>query len=607
MQLNLYVIPLLIGLIPVLFLMLTAWKHRGELVARLFLLTIISIFWLAVTYILESIGTHLSWKLFWFNLQLISFTTIPPIWMAFILVYAGKTHWITRRRVLMVTNASFILLLLIWTDPLHHLAWANFRLIEYQSWLFLLVDYGPVNYVYIGFNYILAIIAVLVAVNYWRERTGVFRSQATQILLSSLFPFLAGIVDVLFPEQPVDWLITAYVLSCIPAGYALFRYKLLDIVPTARTQIFNSIRDVVIVLDIYDRIVDVNPAAERIINMPASAMIGNQLFDIIPEAEEILSRYKNMPSVHDEISINEADHIRYFELRISPLQGNGEEVTGRVIQMQDISGRKEAERQTIELELERKKVQILQSFINDTSHDLRTPITSLLNSTYLLEKYADKMTSEANPSPSNLDDSTTKALHLIKKHASITRNTSQRLHHLVEHMYEMARLDAKESLNLVATDLNKLIDETVNAIRPLATPKPITITFTPDPHLSPVSIDLLEFPRVLENLLNNGIQYTAENGTIHIKTFQQNDDAIIEITDTGIGIAKEQLPHIFNRFYRTDLSRSTQTGGSGLGLAIVKKIVEAHRGSIEVKSELNKGTTFIVRLPSLKQTTSHIA
>ncbi len=600
MQLNLYVIPLFFGLIPVLFLMLTAWKHRAELIARLFLLTIISIFWLAITYIFESIGTNLSWKLFWLNLQLISFTTIPPLWAAFILVYVGKTHWLTRRRVLMVATTSFTLLLLIWTDPFHHLAWVNFHLVEYHSWLFLVVDYGLVNYVYIGFNYILAITTVFAAIGYWRERTGVFRSQANQILLSSLFPFLAGIVDVLFPQQPVDWLITAYVLSCIPAGYALFRYKLLDIVPTARTQIFNSIRDAVIVLDIYDRIVDVNPAAEKMTNMLASAIIGNHLLEIIPEAQDILPRYKNMSSVRDELAISEDGRIRHFELRLSPLQGSSNDITGHIIQIQDISSRKEVERQTIELELERKKVQILQSFINDTSHDLRTPITSLLNSTYLLEKYADRMTVGVNPSPSDLDDMTTKALQLIKKHTSITRNSSQRLHHLVEHMYEMARLDAKESLNPVATDLNKLIDETVNSIRPLATPKPIRITFTPDPHLSPVSIDLLEFPRVLENLLNNGIQYTAENGAIHIKTFQQNGYAVVEVADTGIGIAKEQLPHIFNRFYRTDLSRSTHTGGSGLGLAIVKKIVEAHQGSIVVKSELNKGTTFTVRLPSLK-------
>jgi PAS domain S-box-containing protein len=479
------------------------------------------------------------------------------------------------------------------------------RLHEYQSWIFLLVDYGPINYVFIGVNYVLAIIAAVTAIQYWRNRTGVFRAQASLLLLSLSLPFLAGFVDILFPDHPVDWLIMGYVLSCIPAGYGLIRYRLLDIIPTARTQVFNSINDVVLVLDIQDRIVDVNPAAEKMLNKPISAIIGQYLLEIIPEAKDISRRCTNTSIVHDEITLTIANELRYLELRNSPLQEGSGNITGRIILVQDITNRKEAEKQKIELELEREKVRILQSFIDDTSHDLKTPITGLLNSTYLLSKYSDKLMPESDSSNLDvksqyIDQATIKTINLIKKHAGIIRDTSQRLHQLVEQKYELAKLDAKVSLDPVATDLNGLIDKAVNSLRPLAIKKSIDMIFSPDTHLTPVFVDPLEFPRVIENLLNNSIQFTPENGTIHVRTFQQNNHACVEVVDTGIGIAKEHLPNIFNRFYRTDLSRSTKTGGIGLGLAIAKKIVEAHQGSIEVKSELNKGTVFTIRLSAVQ-------
>ena len=103
--------------------------------------------------------------------------------------------------------------------------------------------------------------------------------------------------------------------------------------------------------------------------------------------------------------------------------------------------------------------------------------------------------------------------------------------------------------------------------------------------------------QVCYNILENAIKYTPDGGTITVVLSRMGRDAVLEITDTGVGIPKEDLPHVFDRFYRVDKARSRDTGGTGLGLSIVQQIVRLHAGSVTVQSEPGKGTTFTVQLP----------
>ncbi|MNN45559.1 Alkaline phosphatase synthesis sensor protein PhoR [compost metagenome] len=108
--------------------------------------------------------------------------------------------------------------------------------------------------------------------------------------------------------------------------------------------------------------------------------------------------------------------------------------------------------------------------------------------------------------------------------------------------------------------------------------------------------DYTRLVQVFTNLLHNSFKYTNQ-GRIHVVITEYQAFSIVKISDTGLGIGEDELPYIFERFYRGEKSRNRKTGGAGIGLAIVKAIIEAHGGSIEVQSELNKGTEFIVRLP----------
>jgi len=126
----------------------------------------------------------------------------------------------------------------------------------------------------------------------------------------------------------------------------------------------------------------------------------------------------------------------------------------------------------------------------------------------------------------------------------------------------------------------------------------LTLTLTTNPDIPAIPVDIWKLNRVFQNLLDNAIHYTQAGGSIKVKTRLDGEYAVIEVQDTGIGIQSQDLPRIFDRFYRADPARSLSTGGTGLGLSIAKSILTMHQGRIEVQSTAEVGTTFLVYLPT---------
>jgi signal transduction histidine kinase len=145
--------------------------------------------------------------------------------------------------------------------------------------------------------------------------------------------------------------------------------------------------------------------------------------------------------------------------------------------------------------------------------------------------------------------------------------------------------------------LNPLVQDVVEAHRTLAQDKQQNLTFTPCTQCHLAYIDYDKFERVIANLVVNAINYTPNKGTISIQTDNTDTHIQLIVTDTGQGIPTDEIPQIFNRFYRSERAKKVSGSGSGIGLAIVKGLVEAHNGTIAVKSVVDKGTTFTVMLP----------
>jgi signal transduction histidine kinase len=216
------------------------------------------------------------------------------------------------------------------------------------------------------------------------------------------------------------------------------------------------------------------------------------------------------------------------------------------------------------------------NMVADVAHELRTPLSNLKG---YLEAISDGVVKP--------DEA---LIHSLNEEASS-------LSRLVEDLQELSLADAGElKMTLQPEDITRLIKESVTTLQTKAAAKGLKLTADIPDILPLLNIDTHRIKQVLNNLLENAIAHTGRDGTITLTARQQDDMVYISVSDTGEGIPPEDLPMIFERFYRVDKSRARTTGGSGLGLTIAKRLVEAHGGTIKVKSKPGQGSTFTFTL-----------
>ena len=227
-----------------------------------------------------------------------------------------------------------------------------------------------------------------------------------------------------------------------------------------------------------------------------------------------------------------------------------------------------------------KKVETMRKdFVANVSHELKTPITSI-------KGFAETLLDGAAEEP----EVRTQFLNIIFEE-------SKRIEHLIEDLLVLSKLEKDESaINVEHIEVDYMLDDILPVVEQQALQKNIDMKVEMDQNVT-LEADEEKIKQILFNLVTNAISYTPEKGSVSIKIKEEEHDVCFIVQDTGIGISEQDLPRIFERFYRVDKDRSRETGGTGLGLAIVKHIVEAHQGKIDVDSELGKGTTFKVYIP----------
>jgi signal transduction histidine kinase len=221
--------------------------------------------------------------------------------------------------------------------------------------------------------------------------------------------------------------------------------------------------------------------------------------------------------------------------------------------------------------------QLKSKFVSDVSHELRTPIANLKLYIDLLERgKPDKQV----------------------QYIQVLHQQVRRVAALVDDILDLSRLERRKEQGVIyrAVALNELVEQVVVAHQPRAEADGLLLTFEPASWLPPVRADANQLAQVVTNLIANALSYTSA-GTVRIRTYAEYDQVCLCVADSGSGIAPDDLPHVFERFYRGRHVLKNDVPGTGLGLAIVREIVDLHEGRIEVDSQPGRGTTFRVWLP----------
>lgn len=333
-----------------------------------------------------------------------------------------------------------------------------------------------------------------------------------------------------------------------------------------------SLYDPVIITDASQTVVHINKAAELIFGksdqaekMPLEEVVKEQ--SIIAPITQVTKQGLPYDSEGNQsiIPLNNGVKDRYYRMRVAPMRDDDESLLGAVAVLEDITHLHELDRLKTE-------------FISVASHELRTPVTSLLLSVDLLQSgVAGRLTSKQN--------------RLIRAQ----RGDLERLQRLMRDLLDLTRLEAGANPpNKILVSLADIAKASVEGLKSQAQGKNITISIDSS-YIEPyIFADRGQINRIINNLLDNALRHTNSEGHISVRIYPQDEMAIVSISDTGAGIPEDYLPRIFERFVQVP---GATRGGSGLGLSMAAAIAKTHGGSIKAESRLGEGSTFTLLLP----------
>lgn len=328
-----------------------------------------------------------------------------------------------------------------------------------------------------------------------------------------------------------------------------------------------ALTDGLLVVDSSQHILICNPAFEQLYGQPRIAT-GTALLDIIRDSDVIEPIRAALNQARAQVAeVSAPDRKKQLQLTAVPITQNGE-ASGVVAVFHDVSRLKQAD-------------EIRRDFVANVSHELRTPLSIFHgNLETLLE-------------PGDLDEDETRHIYeVMKRH-------SDRLNLLVNDLLSLARLESKEAnLQLAEIKLRDFLEDVTGDWAKRLAGKNLRLELEVPDNFPTVHADERRLEEVVHNLLDNAVKYSHQNGRIVLNAGAPDQEVVLSVCDEGIGIAANDLPRIFERFYRADRARSRELGGTGLGLSIVKHIAQLHGGRVEAESVVGQGTTIRVILPN---------
>ncbi len=572
----------------VVFIRQTRYNAVG---ARALMVTLAALGFWDITYAffwIEAFGVP---RMVWLEITFVGVVIAPTATFIFSCQIVQADRWLNRRVITLLALQPVIVLLLIFTDPWHNLFFAG-KLAPNAS---MILDAGPVWWMNVVYSYTLLLVATILLARKWRQSHGLYRNQIGMTLAGFGLTWFSSIIFVIGwnPLPDADNTPFSFSVTALIFAYALYRYRLLDVVPIARDLLVDRMQDGWIVLDTQNRLLDINPAAQRAIDPHGQWQIGQPLKPDLFPFPLLLDEYLSVTESRTEIDMgpDSAEERRYMDLQILPLVDAQQRFAGRLVVWRDITARKQLEigleakvdQRTADLAAANQRLQDLDrlkdEFIARIGHELRTPLTNIQLYLHLL----DKARPEKRPA-----------------YMQTLGTEANQLQRLIENLLNISNLSSDETkVTLTPVQVNTLVADLATDRAQIALTAGIDLQTQVDANLPPALADETMLREVLRHLMDNALNY-APHSTVILRTYvdQYLDQpwVCIQVQDTGPGVAEEERGYLFDRFFRGQAAASYEIPGTGLGLSICRVLMHRMDGEVTLEEATTPGAAFTVRL-----------
>jgi PAS domain S-box-containing protein len=558
------------------------WNRREIPAANPAVALMLAMFIWSAGYMFEFMGVELETKVFWAKIQYFGIVSLPAALFLFAMAFSGRESWLTIKKLAALAAIPLLVLILVLSNESHRLVWTEWSLgAVLGDILALRVEHGPAFWLLALYGHSLVAASTVLILQALKRRPPEYRGQLVSTLLGIFIPWVVNLISNLVSH--IDLTPFAFIVSGFSFVWSIYKYHLFENAPNAFETVIASMNDAVFILDMRNRIINVNPAGQQMLSLTSAEILGRPSREVFKNQTNFLDGYQNAVNIREEITIGEETKERYYELSISPLTDRFDKILGRAIILHDISDRKQAENaMAIARDKALESSRVKSEFLARVSHELRTPLG-------VIRGYADLL---SEPVYGTLSELQTKAVSEII-------DSTQRISDMVGELLDEARLAAGAvQLDIKPFKPAEILEDVREKLSVLANQKKLALSTEIDPQLPAQLVgDPTRIHQMVTNLTSNSIKFTRQ-GEVKIRFYPCASDMwAFEVTDTGPGIPKEAHESIFEPFRQADSSIPRIFGGTGLGLSIVKHLTNLMNGKITVQSEVGQGSKFTVILP----------
>ena len=584
---NIYFITSVISIVISLALVMLFIKRHNETARSMSVLFVMAALW-SLSDLLSAVYEDTLPKLFWDKFAYIGVVLIPVLWFTFSIRYTNPGKYINNKKIILLYIFPLITIIIVFTNDFHHLFQTKMKYLKVGTFNITNPDFGIWFFLHTFYSYTLFIVGTVLLIRKLIRQPAIYRKQSIIMGMGALAPFLGNIIYTLnILPIIMDLSVFSFSITGIMFFWAMYKYKLFDLVPAAREKVIESMDEIFVVLDSKDRIIDINLIGKKTICKNGANIIGEQFLNAVGCNRTVFEKHMHSVRTNKKLSLEVEGEKKYFNFKINPLFDGKSNINGKFIILHDITSLDETMKKLNESRKAAEEANKSKSaFLASMSHEIRTPLNGIIGMAHLLEA-------------ANLNGEE----HEYLKSINYSANS---LLQIINDILDFSKIEAqKMELEKTTFNLRELLSTTINSFLYMKEEKDINLQLDiccdiPDQVIG----DPVRLRQILINLIGNAFKFTPKGSIkISVKKIKEVNEYVeleFSVSDTGIGIPKNKVDNLFESFKQLDSATTRKYGGTGLGLAIVKSLVNLMGGQIKVESEPDRGSIFSFTIPLYK-------